>query len=184
LINKYLLINDKFPGKVRAIVFPGDAVMNFGATLFLRAVLVLIGVGVLTFLLVEPHLEGRNAHATPFEIYFKDPFLAYLYIASIPFFVGLYHAIKVLGYAARNREFSPSTLKSVRTIKHCAIALIGFVAGAEVFILSNEGDDGAGAIVMGAFIAFVAIVVATAMAVLERTLQKAVDLKSENDLTV
>ena len=37
---------------------------------------------------------------------------------------------------------------------------------------------------MGIFIALVSVVVATAMAVLERTLQKAVDLKSENDLTV
>ena len=158
--------------------------MNFAATLFLRAVLVLVGLGVLAFLLVEPHLEGRNANATLFEIYFKDPFLAYVYIASIPLFVGLYHAIRVLGYTDRNKEFSPSTLKSVRTIKHCAIALIAFVAGAEVFILSTESDDRAGGVMMGVFIAFVAIVVATAMAVVERTLRKAVDLKSEHDLTV
>jgi hypothetical protein len=158
--------------------------MNIGATLFLRAVLVLIGIGVLAFLLVEPHFEGRNTHATLFEIYFKDPFLAYIYVAAIPFFVGLYHAIKVLGYADRNKEFSPSTVRSVRTIKYCAIALIAFVAGAEVFIFSIESDDRAGGVVMGLFIALVSAVVATAMAVLERTLQKAVDLKSENDLTV
>jgi hypothetical protein len=158
--------------------------MKFGATLFLRAVLVLIGLGVLAFLLVEPHFEGRNAHATVFEIYFKDPFLAYMYVASIPFFMGLYHAIKVLGYADRNKEFSPSTVRSVRTIKYCALVLIAFVAGAEVFILSSESDDAAGGVMMGLFIAFVAIVVATAMAVLEKTLQKAVDMKSENDLTV
>jgi hypothetical protein len=158
--------------------------MKFGATLFLRAVLVLIGLGVLAFLLVEPHFEGRNTHATVFEIYFKDPFLAYMYVASIPFFMGLYHAIKVLGYADRNKEFSPSTVRSVRTIKYCALVLIAFVAGAEVFILSSESDDAAGGVMMGLFIAFVAIVVATAMAVLEKTLQKAVDMKSENDLTV
>jgi hypothetical protein len=158
--------------------------MKFGATLFLRAVLVFIGIAVLAFLLVEPHFEGRNTHATVFEIYFNDPFLAYMYVASIPFFMGLYHAIKVLGYADRNKEFSPSTVRSVRTIKYCAIVLIAFVAGAEVFILSSESDDAAGGVVMGLFIAFVAIVVATAMAVLEKTLQKAVDMKSENDLTV
>jgi hypothetical protein len=158
--------------------------MNFGATLFLRAVLVLLGIGVLAFLIVEPHFEGRNVNATVFEIYFKDPFLAYAYVASIPFFVGLFHAIKVLGHAARNKEFSPSTVRSVRTIKYCAIALIGFVAGAEVIILSNDSDDRAGGVMMGVFIAFVSILVATAMSVFERTLQKAVDLKSENDLTV
>ena len=158
--------------------------MKLGATLFLRAVLVLIGIGALAFLLWEPHVEGRNAHATLFEIYFKDPFLAYAYVASIPFFVGLYHAFKVLGYAGRNMEFSPSAVRSVRTIKYCAIALVGFVVVGEVFIMSNDSDDRAGGVIMGVLIFFASIVVATATAVLERTLQNAVDMKSENDLTV
>ena len=158
--------------------------MKFGATLFLRAVLVLIGIGALALLLWEPHLEGRNAHATLFEIYFKDPFLAYAYVAAIPFFAGLYQAFKVLGYAGRNKEFSPSALRSVRTIKYCAIAIIGFVAIGEVIIMSGDSDDRAGGVVIGAFILFASIVVATAMAVLERALQNAVDMKSENDLTV
>jgi hypothetical protein len=158
--------------------------MKRGPSLFLRAVLVLIGIGALAFLLWEPHLEGRNAHATLFEIYFKDPFLVYAYIGSIPFFVGLYHAIKVLGYAGGDKEFSRSAVRSLRTIKFCAIALVGFVAVGEFFILSNHSDDHAGGVMMGVFITFASIVVATAMAVLERTLQNAVDMKSENDLTV
>src|SRR5215210_2916938 len=57
------------------------------ATIFLQVVVVLIGIGALALMLWEPHLEGRNAHATPFEIYFKDPFLAYAYLASLAFFV-------------------------------------------------------------------------------------------------
>ena len=159
--------------------------MKRGPSLFLRAVLVLIGLAALGFLLWEPHLEGRNAHATLFEIYFKDPFLAYVYIASIPFFVGVYHAFKVLGNVGRDQEFSPSGVRSLRTIKHCAIALIGGVALAEVFImLDHSGEDRAGGVFIGAVIIFASIVVATAMAVLERGLQNAVDLKSENDLTV
>ncbi|HEV7607965.1 MAG TPA: DUF2975 domain-containing protein [Steroidobacteraceae bacterium] len=158
--------------------------MKFGATVFLRAVLVLIGIGALALLLWEPQLEGVNAHATLFDIYFKDPFLAYAYVAAIPFFIGLYQAFKVLGYAGRNQEFTPPALRSVRTIKYCAIAIIGFVAIGELFIMLHESDDRAGGVMMGAFIIFASIVVATAMAVLERALQNAVDLKSENDLTV
>jgi threonine/homoserine/homoserine lactone efflux protein len=72
----------------------------------------------------------------------------------------------------------------VRTIKYCAIAIIGFVAIGELFIMLHESDDRAGGVMMGAFIIFASIVVATAMAVLERALQNAVDMKSENDLTV
>ena len=158
--------------------------MKSGATLFLRAVVLLIGIGAVALLLWEPHIEGRNAHATVFEIYFNDPFLAYAYIASIPFFVGLYHAFKVLGFAGRNNEFSLSAVKSVRTIKNCAIALFGFVVGAEIFIMSNDSDDRAGGVFIGILIGFASIVVATAMTILERALQRAVEMKSENDLTI
>src|ERR1043165_1106898 len=104
------------------------------ATIFLQVVVVLIGIGALALLLWEPHVEGRNAHATTFEIYFKDPFLAYAYIASIPFFAALFQAFKVLGYTRQNKVFSPAAVKALRTIKLCAIAIIAFVAGAEIFI--------------------------------------------------
>src|ERR1043165_8723563 len=157
--------------------------MKSGATVFLRALLILVAVVALGLLLVEPHFEGRNAHATTFEIYFHDPFLAYAYVASIPFFVGLYHGFKVLGYAGRNKEFSPSAVRSVRIIRYCALALIAFVAGAEIYIASIESDDRAGGVFIGVLIAFASIVVATAMTVLERSLQKAADLKPEKALT-
>lgn len=158
--------------------------MKRGPSLFLRAVLVLIGIGALAFLLWEPRVEGRNAHATLFAIYFKDPFLAFAYLGSVPFFVGLVHGIKVLGYAGRNQEFSPSAVRSLRVIKYCAILLVCFVALGEVFILSGPSDDHAGGVFMGVLIAFASIVVATAMTILERALQNAVAMKSENDLTV
>ena len=158
--------------------------MNRGSILFLKAVLVLIGIGALALLLWEPHLEGRNANATPFQIYFNDPFLAFVYVGSIPFFVALYQAFKVLGYVGKNTVFSPAAVRALRIIKYCAIIIIGFVAIAEVFILLNESDDRAGGVAMGIFIMFPSVVIATAMVVLERVLQNAVDLKSENDLTV
>jgi hypothetical protein len=158
--------------------------MKQGAALVLRAALVLIGVGALAFLLWEPHIEGRNANATLFAIYFKDPFLAYAYVASTPFFVGLYQAFKVLRYAGRNEEFSPLAVRCLRTIKYCAISLIGFVAVGEIFIMFGNSDDRAGGVFMGILVTFASIVVATAMAVLERALQSALDMKSENDLTV
>ena len=69
---------------------------------FLRTVTVVIGLGALALLLWEPHIEGRNAHATLFQIYFNDPFLAYAYLASIPFFVAVYQAFKFLGYSENN----------------------------------------------------------------------------------
>jgi hypothetical protein len=158
--------------------------MNRGSILFLKAVLVLIGIGALALMLWEPHIEGRNAHATLFEIYFEDPFLAYAYIASIPFFLALYQAFKVLGYVGQNKVFSPAAVRSLRTMKYCAMTIIGFVAVGEIFIMLGDSDDRAGGVFMGILITFPSVVIATAMAVLEQVLQNAVDIKSENDLTV
>jgi len=159
--------------------------MKRSSTVFLQAVIVLIGIGAVALLLWEPQLEGRNAHATNLEIYFKDPFLALVYAGSIPFFAALYQAFKVLGYAEHNRVFSPEAVRSLRVIKYCALAIIGFVVIEEVVIMLNHGDDdAAGAVFMGILITFGSIVVATAAAMFERILQKAVDMKSENDLTV
>src|SRR5688572_21415179 len=107
--------------------------MKRTSTIFLQIVTVLIGIGVLALMLWEPHLEGRNVNATPFEIYFKDPFLAYAYIASIAFFVGLYQAFKLLGYIGQNKVFSLNSVRALRTIKYCAITLVCFIVGAEAY---------------------------------------------------
>lgn len=159
--------------------------MKRSSTIFLQIVIVLIGIASLALLLWEPQIEGVNAHATNFEIYFKDPFLALVYIGSVPFFVALYQAFKVLGYAGQNKIFSQAAVKALRTIKYCALAIIGFVVVEEIFIMLNHGsDDAAGGVFMGVLITFGSIVIATAAAMFERILQNAVDIKSENDLTV
>ena len=160
--------------------------MKRGSTIFLQVVIGLLGVGVLALLLWEPQVEGRNVNATLFEIYFKDPFLAYIYLAFVPFFVGLYQAFRMLGYARRDEVFSPRAVRALRIIKYCACLLAIFIVGAEVyiFIFVRGTDDVAGGVMMGVFIIFVSAVIGTAAAVFERILQKAVDIKSENDLTV
>jgi hypothetical protein len=152
-------------------------------TIFLQAVIVLIGIGALALMLWEPHIEGRNVHATLFEIYFKDPFLAYAYLASMPFFVALYQAFKVLAYIRLNKAFSQATVKALRTIKFCALGIIGFVAVGELFIMLGNSDDRAGGVFIGVLITFGSVVSATVAVMFERILQNAVDIKSENDLT-
>ena len=65
-----------------------------------------------------------------------------------------------------------------------AVAIIGFVAGAEIFIMLSNSDDRAGGVFMGVLITFGAVVIATASAMFERILENTVAIKSENDLTV
>ncbi len=119
----------------------------------------LIGIGALALMLWEPHIEGRNAHATLFQIYFNDPFLAYAYVASTPFFIGLFKTFRLLGYVRQNKVFSRPAVKAIRTIKHCALACIGFVVGGEIFIMLQTSDDRAGGVFMGVLITFGSIVV-------------------------
>ena len=92
--------------------------MKKGLTIFLQIVVVALGVAVLAFLLWMPTVEGRNVNATLLEIYFNDPFLAYVYVGSIAFFVGLYKVFKILGYAGQNQLTSPEVVKALRTVKH------------------------------------------------------------------
>jgi drug/metabolite transporter (DMT)-like permease len=77
-------------------------------------------------------------------------------------------------------------VRALRTIKYCAIVLIGFIVGAEgyLFIVQRGQDDIAGGVAMGLLMMLVSAVIAAAAAVLEKPLQSAVDIKSENDLTV
>jgi len=161
--------------------------MKRSSIIFLQIVIVLLGVASLALLLWEPQVEGVNKNRTNFEIYFQDPFLALVYAGSIPFFMALYQAIRALGYVGRNQVFSPEVVKALRTIKYCALAIIGFVVVEEIWILlmnDRDSDNPGAPIFMGLLIVFPSIVVATTAAVFERILQNAVDLKSENDLTV
>ncbi len=146
--------------------------MKKSSVTFLRIVVVLIGIGALAFMLWEPHIEGRNAHSTVFQIYFNDPFLAFAYIASIPFFTALYQAFKALAYAGQNKAFSPETVKALRTIKYCALSMIGFVGVGEIFILMNESDDRAGGVFMGVLVTLVSIAMAATAAWTEACLRK------------
>src|SRR6478609_2662183 len=136
--------------------------MKRSSTAFLQIVIVLIGIGMLALMLWEPHLEGRNAHATVFEIYFKDPFLAYAYLASIAFFVALSRAFTLLGYIRQNKIFSLDSVRAVRTIKYCAMALVAMIGAAVTYIsiAVRDKDDIAGGVAMGVAMIFISVVVA------------------------
>lgn len=139
-------------------------------TIFLQGVVALIGVGAFAFMLWEPHLEGRNAHATLFEIYFKDAFLAYAYIGSIPFFVAVYQAFRLLGRAGQNKIFSAESVGALRLIKRCALTLIAFLAGGEAyfFIFQRGKEDIAGGVAMGLALMVLSALMAAAAARFER----------------
>jgi hypothetical protein len=146
---------------------------------------VLIGVVALAILIWLPLTEGRATNLDLFSIYF-DPFILYGYAASIAFFVALYNAFKLLGYIGQNKVFSSNSVTALKRIKYCAIALsiLIVMAGLYIKIAHNKEDDPAGFLAICIVTTFVSVVVATAAAIFEKILQNAVDMKSENDLTI
>jgi hypothetical protein len=155
------------------------------STVFLQAVVVLIGIVALALLLWFPLTEGRAANLKLFSIYF-DPFILYGYAASIAFFVALYNMFKLLGYIGQNKVFSSNSVKALKSIKYCAIVLsiLIVLAGLYIRLFHNKEDDPAGFIAICIITTFVSIVFATAAAIFEKLLQNAIDIKSENDLTI
>lgn len=153
--------------------------------LFLQAVIVLIGIVALAILLWFPLTEGRAANLDLFSIYF-DLFILYGYAASIAFFVALYKTFKLLGYIGQNKVFSSSAVKTLKSIKYCAIVLsiLIVLAGLYIRLFHNKEDDPAGFLAICIVATFVSIVFATAAAIFEKLLQNAIDMKSENDLTI
>ncbi len=129
-----------------------------------------------------PLTEGRAENLDLFSIY-SDPFILYGYAASIPFFIALYNAFKLLSYIGQNKIFSPNPVRTLKNIKYCAILLsisIG-MAGLYIRIFHNKNDDPAGFLAMCIVTTFVSIVVATASVVFEKILQNGLDIKSENE---
>lgn len=155
---------------------PKTSSIKRSSIVVLQLVIVLIGIGILVFMLAEPYFEGRNVDATFFEIYFNDLFLVYAYTGSIAFFVALHKAFKLLGYIGENKLFSMDSVRAMRTIKNCGKIIVAFivVAGAYLVIV-RPGDDIAGGVFMGLLIIFASGVIAIAAGVFERILQSVVD---------
>ena len=142
----------------------------------------LIGIVALAIMIRLPLTEGRAENLDLFSIY-ADPLIMYAYAASVPFFIALYKAFKFLGYIGQNKAFSLSSVRALRSIKYCAIALSVLIvmAGLYIRIYHNKDDDPAGFLAMCIVTTFVSLVVATAAAVFEKILQNGMDIKSENE---
>ena len=159
--------------------------MKKASIIFLQFVILLIAVIALIVMIRFPLSEGRAQDLDLLSIY-SDPLILYVYAASTVFFVALYKAFRFLGYIRKENLFSLKSVKNLRSIKYCAIILGILIAMAGIYIriFHNRDDDPAGFLAMCIVLIFINIAVATAMYVFEKMLQKAVDMKIENELTI
>jgi hypothetical protein len=158
--------------------------MKHGSTLFLKIAVFLIGTPVLA-LGIFGFTWLANNPANPDYAYILYPILIGMYVSAIPFYIALYQAFKLLGYIDKNQAFSELSVKSLKKIKFCAMTISGLYVVIIPFVyLVAELDDAPGLIIIGMVPIFASMVIAVFAAVLQRLLQEAIDIKSENDLIV
>ncbi len=154
--------------------------MKQGSTLFLKTVIILFGLAVLAlcvFLFSELITEERLGGYRPIVIG--------MLVAAIPFFIGLYQTLKLLGLIDKNKAFSNASIHALKIIKYCGAAISTLYAvGMPYIFIVAERDDAPGVVLLGLIFTFVPMAVAIFAAVLQNLLQNAMDLKSENELTV
>src|SRR3989344_3786016 len=151
--------------------------MKKSSTLFLKLVISLIGIAVLTlcFLFTSEVIKAGGA------LFF--PILIIMYVTAIPFFFALYQTLKLLGYINKNIAFSELSVKALKNIKYCAITIsVLYVAGTPFLVSVADKDDAPGAVGFGLIFLLASIVIAIFAAVLQRLVQNGLDMKSENDL--
>ncbi|MEW4234046.1 DUF2975 domain-containing protein [Bacillus thuringiensis] len=161
--------------------------MKQGSTLFLKTVVILIGIPVLAMcIFLVPKIGNFAAELYPDIAYIKYLVFINLYATAIPYYFALYQTFKLLNYIDKNNAFSELSVQALKNIKYSALAIsVLYILGMPLFYLVAERDDAPGIIIIGMIMIFVAsMVIAVFAAVLQRLLKDAIDIKSENDLTV
>lgn len=155
-------------------------------TFFLKFVVVLMGLPVLALcIFLLPGLSEYVAEITPEFPYMKYLFLIGMYATAIVFFFALYQTLKLLNYIDKSKAFSQVSVEALKNIKYCAITIsVLYVAELPIIYLIADTDDAPGVMLIGLVITFASMVIAVFAAVLQKLLKNAIDIKSENDLTV
>lgn len=156
--------------------------MKRGSTNVLRAAIAVIGLIVAGICVIGLPQLIRSELQGDFDY---GPIFLGLYVTVVPFFIALYQATKLLGYIDRNKAFSVGAIGTLKKIKYCALIICGlFAVGMPYVFYVADRDDAPGVAAMGFVIIGASFVIATFAGVLQKLIQNAVDIKSENDLTV
>lgn len=159
------------------------------STLFLKIIVIGMGIPVLALC---TYIIPMNVN-TVFEHVAKQETLGYIvliiliiiYITAIPFYMVLYQTVKLLTYIEKDQAFSQISVKALITIKNCCKIISGlYVLVLPLVYIVAEWDDAPGLILIGIIIVGASFALAVFASVLQRLLQKAIDYKEENDLTV
>ncbi|WP_110926530.1 DUF2975 domain-containing protein [Bacillus massiliglaciei] len=151
-----------------------------GSTTFLKVIIFLIGIAMLTLCIFLPGIAIKDGKAHPETAYFLIPFLVCAYGFCITFSVALYQAFKLLTYIEKNNAISELSLKPLKVIKKCAFTVIFLIllGIASLMVLAKvTGDDAAGPISLSLIAIMATSIIAAIMDVLQKPLKNSLDKK-------
>lgn len=147
-----------------------------GTTIFLKAAIILMALPVLA-LSIWGLIYLIKYPANKEYAYLLYPIVGGVYLASIPYYFALYQSFRLLCLIDRNQAFSNLSVIALKKIKYCGLIISAlFVVLMPFAFMVAEKDDAPGLIIFAMVPIFTAI--------LARLLKEAIDIKSENDLTV
>ena len=157
------------------------------STMLLKTALVFMGLFVLALTVFAlPNLYKGTLAEFPYAPNAIVGIVIVLYAVAVPYFFVLFQSWKLLVLIDQNEGFSKFSVTAFSNIKFASLIggvllMIGFVP---LLYPIAEQDDAPGLLIFGFVFACIPIVVSVFAAVLEKLFQNAVDMKSENDLTV
>lgn len=158
--------------------------MKQKSTFFLKTAIMIIGLPILALSLFGAYLLIQNP-ANPKYAFILYPIVIGLYSSTVPFYMALYKAFKLLTYIDQGIAFSERSEGALKHIKYytSAFCLI-YVALLPMVFLLAEKDDAPGIILLGLVPIFASLILAVFAAVLQRLFKEAIEIKSENALMI
>ncbi len=106
--------------------------------------------------------------------------------SAITFCVAVRQIWKLLNLIDKNKAFTKASVRAMKNVKHSGLLISGFFAAlTPLSYHAAQNEDAPGMIlIFGAIFVGIPFVVAIFAGVAERLFQNAIDIKSENDLTV
>jgi hypothetical protein len=160
--------------------------MKRASTHFLRLAISLMGLIVLALCIFAlPSMWKGGSEEFPMASKAIFVIIINMYLTAIPFFFALWQTFKLLHYIDHNKTFSQMSVTALKNIKYCAIIITAlYVVNVPLLFPIAEADDAPGLIIFGMLFACAPLVIAVFAATLQKLLQNAIEIKTENDLTV
>jgi hypothetical protein len=139
--------------------------------------------GAILYLFIFPSLGKGIILDYPDFSFCYWPWLILIWVTAIPCYAALIFAWCIANEIGKDNSFSEKNAALLKKIAHLAIfnSAVFFVGNVALFFL---GMNHPGILVCSLFVVFAGIAIAVAAASLSHLVQKAAELRNENDLTI